>query len=157
MHACSNFRDEMEDIERRFLTDPANVLSVQRIRLDANGRMVERRSLGPLGNGVVFVSSIFEQFYSATATIAEGIESALAARKLGFAGVVAITGVSRLRTFQPPFIWGSITGIAENDAASESAWRDAAPRWREKGHRVRVVAPPTGDANDYLKGAHHGR
>ena len=156
MHACSHLED-MEDIERRFLSDPANVLAIQRIRLDAEGRKVERRSLGPLGNGVVFASSIFEQFYSASSTICEGVESALAARKLGFPGVVAITGVSRLRSFSPPFIWGSITGIAENDEASESAWRDAAPRWRGAGHRVRVVAPPSGDANDYLRGAHHGR
>ena len=155
MHACSHL-DDMDAIERRFLSDPANVLAVQRIRLDAEGRKVERRSLGPLGNGVVFLSSIWEQFYSATATICEGVESALAARKTGFPGVVAITGVSRLRTFSPPFIWGHITGIAENDEASESAWRDATPRWREAGHRVRVVAPPSGDANDYLKGAHHG-
>jgi hypothetical protein len=105
----------------------------------------------------VFISSIWEQFYSATATICEGIESALAARELNFPGVVAITGVSRLRTFDPPFVWGHITGIAENDEASDSAWRAAAPRWREAGYRVRVVAPPSGDANDYLKGAQHGR
>ncbi len=156
MHACSHL-DDMDAIERRFLADPANVKAVQRIRLDDKGRKVERRSLGPLENSVVFIGSIWEPFYSATATIAEGVESALAARKLGFTGVVAITGVSRLRTFQPPFIWGSITGIAENDEASENAWRAAAPRWREKGHRVRVVAPPSGDANDYLKGVHHGR
>lgn len=156
MHACSHL-DEMDEIERRFLAEPANIVAIQRIRLDDKGRKVERRSLGALGNGVVFISSIFESFYSATATVAEGIESALAARKLGFTGVVAITGVARLRTFEPPFIWGSITGLAENDAASESTWRAAAPRWREAGHRVRLVAPPSGDANDYVRvAAHHG-
>jgi hypothetical protein len=107
-------------------------------------------------NSVVFIGSIWEPFYSATATIAEGVESALAARKLGFTGVVAMTGCSRFRTFDPPWIWQSLTICAENDAASESAWRAAVPRWREKGHRVRVVAPPSGDANDYVKGAQHG-
>ena len=156
MHACSHL-DDMDAIERRFLADPANVVAVQRIRLDADGHKVERRSLGPLGNGVVFVSSIFESFYSATATLAEGVESALAARKLGFTGVVAMTGCSRFRTLYPPWIWQSLTICAENDAASENAWRAAVPRWRAAGHRVRVVAPPVGDANDYLKGAHHGR
>ena len=90
-------------------------------------------------------------FYSATATICEGVESALAAMRLGFSGVVAMTGVSRVRTFEPPFVWGTITGITENDAASESAWRAAAPRWRAAGHQVRVIAPPTGDANDYIR------
>ncbi|MGJ0502297.1 MAG: AAA family ATPase [Methylocystis sp.] len=61
MDACSRL-EEMDVVERRFLADPKNILAVQRIRLDSQGRKVERRSLGPLGNGVVFLSSIFEQF-----------------------------------------------------------------------------------------------
>ena len=82
MHACSHL-DDMDAIERRFLADPANVVAVQRIRLDADGHKVERRSLGPLGNGVVFVSSIFESFYSATATLAEGVEVGVSRAQAG--------------------------------------------------------------------------
>jgi hypothetical protein len=157
MGACSRL-GEMEEIERRFLRDPEHIVAVQRIRLDDKGRKVERRSLGPLGNGVVFIGSIWEQFYSATATIAEGVESALAARKLGFTGVVAMTGCSRFRTFDPPWIWQSLTICAENDAASESAWRAAVPRWRAAGHKMRVVAPNDGlkDANSIFEGGVDG-
>jgi hypothetical protein len=157
MHACSHL-DEMDVVERRFLADPENVIAIQRIRLDADGCKVERRSLGPLGNGVVFCNSIFASFYSATATLAEGVESALAARKLGFTGVVAMTGCSRFRTFDPPWIWQSLTICAENDAASESAWRAAVPRWRAAGHKMRVVAPHEGlkDANSIFEGGADG-
>ena len=98
MHACSHL-EEIDVVERQFLADAANVLAVQRIRLDADGRKIERRSLGPLGNGVVFVSSIFESFYSATATIAEGVEVGVSRaqaglhRRRGYDGMLALQDV----------------------------------------------------------------
>ena len=157
MHACSHL-DEMDEIERRFLADPANVLAIQRIRLDETGRKVERRSLGPLENGVVFVSSIFEQFYSATATIAEGVESALAARKLGFPGVVAITGVLAAAHVRAAVHMG----LNHRHAPKTTRHRKAlgAPQLRAGATQDTECALSrrrrAKDANDYSKGAHHG-
>ncbi|WP_292532289.1 toprim domain-containing protein [Methylocystis sp.] len=153
MKICSHL-DDMGALEQCFLQDPHHVLAVQRIRLTADGKKVERKTLGPMANSVVFVSSIWESFYSATATIAEGVETALAMRKLGFQGCVALAGAGRFRTFEPPFHWGHITISGENDAgASQSAWRDAGPRWAAAGHDVAIWTPPDGfkDANDLLR------
>lgn len=143
----------LEEIEEAFLRDPAHVLAVQRIRLTTKGEKIERSSLGPMQNGVVFCGSIWESFYSATACIAEGVETALAMRKLGFTGCAALAGAGRFRSFVPPFHWGELVVAGENDAgASEGAWRGAGPRWAKDGHNVKVWAPPAGlkDANDLI-------
>jgi putative DNA primase/helicase len=152
MGAC-NALGELSTIERRYLADTSLVVAIQRIRLDREGRKVERRSLGAMGNACVFVGSIWENFYGATATIAEGTESALGMKALGFEGVAALAGAGRFRSFTPPPHWAAITISGENDAgASEAAWRDAGPRWAAAGHDVEVWTPPAGlkDANDLI-------
>jgi len=145
---------ELEAVEKAILRDPALVTAVQRIRLTPDGRKVERRSLGAMGDdGVVLCGSLWEPFYSGAATIAEGVETALAMRKLGFVGAMALAGVGRFKTFEPPFHVISITVSGENDAtASENGWRDAGPRWAKAGHEVTVWTPPDGikDANDFV-------
>ncbi|WP_292529536.1 toprim domain-containing protein [Methylocystis sp.] len=153
MGVCGRLGD-LDEVESQVLRDPELIIAVQRIRLDDHGRKVERRSLGAMENAVVFWSSIFESFYAGSATIAEGVETALAMRKLGFQGCVALAGAGRFRTFEPPFHWGQITISGENDAgASQSAWRDAGPRWAAAGHDVAIWTPPDGfkDANDLLR------
>lgn len=152
MGACMELGD-MEKIERRYLGDVSKVVAVQRIRLTPDGKKVERRSLGAMENSVVFCGSIWECFYGATATIAEGVETALAMRSLGFSGCVALAGAGRFRTFDPPFHWGEITISGENDSgASENGWREAGPRWSADGRDVAVWVPPPGqkDANDLV-------
>lgn len=160
MGACGRLGD-LDEVETQVLRDPEFIVAVQRIRLTSDGKKRERRSLGAMENAVVFVSSIWEPFYSGCATIAEGVETALAMRKLGFQGCVALAGAGRFRSFEPPFHWGQITISGENDAgASQSAWRDAGPRWALTGHDVDVWTPPEGlkDANDVvLAGAREGR
>lgn len=150
--ACGRLGD-LDEVERQVLRDPELIVAIQRIRLDDRGRKVERRSLGAMQNAVVFCSSIFESFYAGSATIAEGVETALAMRKLGFHGCVALAGAGRFRTFEPPFHWAQITISGENDAgASRSAWREAGPRWASTGHDVDVWAPlpELKDANDVV-------
>ena len=61
MKVCSHL-DDMGALEQCFLQDPHHVLAVQRIRLTADGKKVERKTLGPMANGVVFVNSICESF-----------------------------------------------------------------------------------------------
>ncbi len=144
---------DRDAVERKILSDLSLVQAVQRIRLDDCGRKVERRSLGPMGNAVVFVDGPMTHFYSASATISEGVETALAMRTIGFEANVALSGAGRFRTFQPPWIWSHLTISGERDAgASEKAWRDAGPRWAVEGHDVHVWAPPLAqkDANDIL-------
>jgi putative DNA primase/helicase len=153
MGACGRLGD-LDEVERQVLRDPELIVAVQRIRLTSDGRKLERRSLGPMENAVVFCSSIFESFYAGSATIAEGVETALAMRKLGFQGCVALAGAGRFRSFEPPFHWGQITISGENDAgASQSAWRGAGPRWAAADHGIEVWTPPDGfkDANDLLR------
>jgi putative DNA primase/helicase len=152
MGQCGRLGD-LEEVERAILSDPSYVGAIQRIRLDREGRKVERRTLGAMGNAVVFLSSIWQLFYDATATIAEGVETALAMRSLGFEGCIALAGAGRFRSFELPPHWAAITISGENDAgASESAWRDAGPRWAHAGHDVKVWLPPPAlkDANDLI-------
>ena len=160
MGACGRL-GELAEVESQVLRDPELIVAVQRIRLTSDGKKRERRSLGAMENAVVLCSSMFESFYAGSATIAEGVETALAMRKLGFQGCFALAGAGRFRTFEPPFHWGQITISGENDAgASQSAWRDAGPRWAAAGHDVDVWAPLHGlkDANDVvLARAREGR
>jgi hypothetical protein len=150
--ACSQLGD-LDEVEHAILRDINRVIAVQRIRLTSDGRKIERRSLGVLQNGVVFVSSLWEIFNCATATIAEGVETALAMRALGFQGCVALAGAGRFRTFEPPGHFALITVSGENDSgASEKGWSSAGPRWAAAGHSVDVWTPPAAfkDANDIL-------
>jgi putative DNA primase/helicase len=152
MGQCGRLGD-LEEVERAILSEPNYIAAVQRTRLTKDGKKVERRSLGAMGNACVFVDSIWGAFYAATACISEGVETALAMRALGFPACVALAGAGRFRTFQPPPHWASIIISGENDrGASESAWRDAGPRWARDGHDVEVWTPPDGlkDANDLI-------
>jgi len=145
---------ELEAVEKAILRDPALVTAVQRIRLDDKGRKVERKSLGVLGDdGCVLCCSIWDLFYGSHATIAEGVETSLSMRALGFEGCVALAGAGRFKTFDPPFTITNLTISAENDAgASETAWRAAGERWATEGRTVEVIAPPptAKDANDLI-------
>jgi putative DNA primase/helicase len=144
---------ELEDVERWILRKPELVTSIQRIRLDEQGRKVERKTLGTMGDAVVFVSSIWECFYGGEATIAEGVETSLAMRSMGFKGCVAVTGASRFKNISIPYHWGTVTIGAENDAASETAWHTAGERFTAEGRTVMIWKPPSGfkDANNLIQ------
>ena len=136
-----------EEIERNILADTELVSAVQRIRLTREGKKIERKSLGDMGSGVVLCTSIFEVLSDAAATIAEGVETALAMRALGFRGAMALCSASRFRTFDLPPCIRAVTISAENDGgASEAAWRTAGERWARSGVEVQVWAPPETDA-----------
>lgn len=145
---------ELEKVERDILCDPKHVCAIQRIRLTEDGKKVERRSLGAMGDdGAVLCSSLWDLFYSSHATVAEGVETALSMKALGFDGCIAAAGVGRFKNFAPPFHITSITVSGENDGgASSNGWRDAGPRWAAEGREVIVWAPPgeMKDANDIL-------
>jgi putative DNA primase/helicase len=162
-HRSCAFKDEAGRIVEapaiicavRDVADIANVSAVQRMRLTPDGKKIERRSLGPMLNGAVLCCPTHEIKDGRHLTIAEGVETALAMRKLGFQGCVALCSVSRFRAFELPPGIRSVTISGENDGgASEAAWRAAGERWARAGVEVEVWAPPeTDDAGKPLKDA----
>lgn len=158
MGGCGALGD-LAEIQRAILTDIGRVIAIQRIRLDSEGRKVKRMTLGPMGvDGVVFLSSIWNAFYgigdAPVVTIAEGIETALAMRAMGFPGCVALAGAGRFRSFELPPHWGEIIISGENDGGpSESGWRAAGPHWARQWRNVDVWVPdePHKDANDHWR------
>ena len=122
---------EKDSVEASILRDQKHIVAIHRIRLTQDGKKVDRKSLGPMEGAAAFLSSIWESFYTCSATIGEGVETMLAARTLGFKGCLALCGASRFRTFEPPAHLCRIIIAGENDGASASAWRAAGARWAE--------------------------
>jgi hypothetical protein len=86
--------------------------------------------------------------------IAEGIETAMAARQLGIRPTWALGSVGAISHFPVIDAVERLTVVSENDTASHGAiGRFCGPRWREAGRRVRVVIPQAGssDLNDEVR------
>ncbi len=147
---------ELDDVERAILRDPELIVAIQRIQLSPDGKKVGRgMSLGPMGDAVIFCSSIWDAFYGSHACVAEGLETALTMRALGHEGAMALGGSGRFRRLDLPFQINSVTISGERDAASEKGWRQAGERWAREGRDVDIWLPPEGfkDANDVLRRA----
>jgi hypothetical protein len=86
------------------LRDPELIVAIQRIQLSPDGKKVGRgMSLAPIGNAVIFCSSIWDAFYSSRACIAEGLETALTMRALGHECAIALCESGRFRRLDLPF------------------------------------------------------
>ena len=89
--------------------------------------------------------------------IAEGIETALAVmQRAGWRPVWAATCAGAVSRF--PIIPGaeSLAIFADADPPGMAAARQAAQRWRNAGKAARIIAPPSGDWDDALKGGANG-
>ena len=89
--------------------------------------------------------------------IAEGIETALAVmQRAGWRPVWAGTCAGAVGRF--PIIPGaaSLALFADADPPGMAAARQAAQRWRNAGKAARIIAPPSGDWDDALKGGANG-
>jgi hypothetical protein len=124
--------------------------AVSRTFLDADGRKIERKFLGPVEAAAI-------QFDAAAAnlTVGEGVETAMTARALGMgaswalgsAGAIAalplLSGVKRLRI------------LIERDpnGASARAATACSERWQAAGRAVALHMPPPGhsDINDAIR------
>jgi len=85
--------------------------------------------------------------------IAEGIETALAVmQRAGWRPVWAATCAGAVGRF--PIVPGaaSLAIFADADPPGMAAARQAAQRWRNAGKAARIIAPPSGDWDDALKG-----
>jgi hypothetical protein len=131
--------------------DNNEVVAVHRIALKPDGHKLGKRMLGIVRRAAV---KLDDQVADELA-IAEGIETAIAARMLSIVPVWALGSVGGIAHF--PVLPGirTLRIIGENDQASADAIELCGPRWQRAGCRVRVIKPTLDrkDLNDAL-GAH---
>jgi putative DNA primase/helicase len=124
------------------------ITGIQRIRIDADGRKVDRRMLGIVNNAAIKLDTPD----NGTLVIGEGVETCLAGRQLGFKPAWALGSAGSLSRF--PVIDGikQLTLLGENDAASAGAVEICNERWQSAGRTVSIVLPDAchGDLNDEL-------
>src|SRR6266851_2829352 len=85
--------------------------------------------------------------------VAEGIETALAAMRVGELPARAALSSSGLRTLDLPSDLHDVIVLADGDKPGEAAASDCGGRWKGEGRRVRIARPPHGlDFNDLLMG-----
>lgn len=138
------------------------VTGIQRIWLSrkwvaVGGKMVERntkapvlaakKTLGIMANGAVRLGRP-----AVTLGIAEGIETALAARRIFSLPVWATLGASRMGAIEVPENVRRVIIFADNGKAGEAAARKAADAYELRGLECDIEFPPAefGDFNDWL-------
>lgn len=130
----------------RSIDDDA-ITAVHRIALKSDGAKLGRRMLGIVHRAAIKLDPIGEVL-----AIGEGVETAAAARQLGFAPAWALGSVGAISFF--PVLDGvrRLTILGERGAASERAVKICGARWRKAGRKVRVVIPDDefADLNDVL-------
>ncbi len=145
---------DLEQVERDVLADPALIVAVHRTRLDASGRKVARKVLGPMKGAAIFLSPPTGALDELSCTLSEGIESGLSAVRRGFGGGMALGSSSNFYSFEPLQHINSAFVAAERDAASERAVADLVSRWTAAGKTITVLRPLRGiDFNDLDRGA----
>ena len=126
--------------------------AVSRTFLDAEGRKLERKFLGPVGGAAIML----DPFDSVThgLHVGEGVETCMAARSLGLRPTWALGSAGAVATF--PVLAGvqTLTILAEHDDASARAVYACGARWHAAGHEVLVNRPNGGkDLNDAIRRA----
>lgn len=127
------------------------ITAVHRTALDASGRKIDRRMLGPSTGTAIKLDS--DAAVTMGLVIGEGIETCLAARQLGLRPVWALGSVGAIRNF--PVLPGIdvLTILEERDdsGASPDATRECGERWLISGREVVIARPRIGsDLNDAL-------
>jgi hypothetical protein len=124
--------------------------AISRTLLDAEGRKLERKFLGPVG-GAAIKLDVDEEVLSGL-HIGEGVETCMAARMLGLKPVWALGSAGAIASF--PIVNGieCLTILEEHDDASKRAVEACARRWHATGREVIVNEPLGGkDLNDSLR------
>jgi putative DNA primase/helicase len=127
--------------------------AVSRIFLDREGRKLKRMFLGPSGGAAVMLDG-FDAVTNGL-HIAEGAETAMAARQLGLKPTWACGSTVTIAAFFPVLSGiECLTILAEHDEASAKATQECGERWHAAGREVRIVRPIAGkDLNDAIRGA----
>lgn len=135
---------------RSIVTD--EITAIHRTRLSPTGEKIDRRMMGVAAGSAIKLDA--DEVVGGGLHIAEGIESALAARQLGLRPTWALGSTSFVAAF--PVVSGieCLTILAENDAASGRATAACAARWNDAGRIVLMNRPTRGkDLNDAIRGA----
>lgn len=127
--------------------------AVTRIYIDASGRKLGRRFLGPVGGAAAMLDRFEDVAYGLF--VGEGVETCMAGRQLGFRPAWALGSAGAIERL--PLFGGidALTVFAETDDSGANARAIAAVgrRWRDAGREVYVVTPEIGgDMNDVLQG-----
>jgi hypothetical protein len=129
--------------------DDNAITAVHRIALNPDGSKIDRRMLGIVHRAAVKLPGIGD----GELAIAEGIETALAARQLGVKSPCWALGSCGAISFFPiiPAV-RTLRIVGEADDASARAIQLCSTRWRAAGRRLRLIMPPDGakDLNEIL-------
>jgi CHC2 zinc finger/Toprim domain len=126
--------------------------AVSRTFIDASGRKIERKFLGPVGGCAVKLdrdADVLDALH-----IGEGIESCVAARQIGHRPAWALGSAGAIATF--PVLSGvqSLFLLREHDDVNARAALACGLLWHDAGRRVFNVWPEIGkDINDEIMGA----
>jgi putative DNA primase/helicase len=131
--------------------DDGGITGVHRIRVDQLPRwpMTERRMLGIVHRAAVKLDPAGDVL-----AIGEGIETAMAARRLGQKPAWALGSVGAIAKF--PLIDGvhRLAILGETGAASANAIQLCGQRWHRAGRKVQIIMPDVGsDLNDQVMAA----
>jgi hypothetical protein len=124
------------------------VTAITRIRLDQPQRWpkVERKMIGDIRGSAIKLNPIAQQL-----CVAEGLESALAARQLRFGAVWALGSARRLLPIDGV---NELVILGEHDEASRRAADACSQLWSDRGKKVFLALPRSnGDFNDFVMGA----
>jgi hypothetical protein len=126
--------------------DDNAITAVHRIRLDQPERWpkADRKMLGIVRRAAVKL----DQICGERLVIAEGIETAMAARVLGLKPAWALGSSGAIGRFPLIEAIDELVILAEGDEASSIAIQACGRRYRANAMRVRVAQPRTGDMND---------
>jgi putative DNA primase/helicase len=156
-HPRCPWRDENTGVTERipallagFLSlDDGMLTAVHRIRLDQPERWpkTERRMLGVVHRTAIKLDALEGD----TLVVGEGVETAMAARQLGYRPVWALGSVGAISFF--PVLKGikRLQILGETGKASAEAIQFCGRRWYRAGRRVQIITPDVGsDLNDQL-------
>ena len=125
--------------------------AITRIYLDRDGRKINRKFLGPVGEAAVMLDDHAAPTHGIH--IGEGVETCMAGRQLGFKPAWAVGSAGAIGSFPLLACINSVTAFAETDDSGANAREieKLAARWQAAGREVLVVTPEIGgDMNDAL-------
>jgi putative DNA primase/helicase len=130
----------------RSIDDDA-ITGIHRIALNSDATKLGRRMFGIVHRAAVKLDAISSDVLA----IGEGVETAMAARQLGFAPVWALGSVGAISFFPLIDRVKRLMILGESGDVSARAIKFCGTRWRKAGRQVRIVMPNIGsDLNDVL-------
>jgi putative DNA primase/helicase len=128
--------------------DDGTITAIHRIRLDQPEAWpkTQRRMLGIVHRAAIMFDPIGPKL-----AIGEGVETVMAARKLGIRPTWALGSVGAISFFPLLDSVNCLRILGEAGEASAGAIRLCGRRWHRAGHKVQIIMPEVGsDLNDEL-------